>query len=107
MYVVLNIYIYELVTPEFFLSSQVRVLCAPSLTEPFLFTFSYFSHIPWLRVNSLCLLFLMPLIFWTPYLCFSAISLQIHFWNECVGGGKLYKCFQVQEVPPQLTPTRT
>lgn len=95
-YVTFNIYIYELVTPEYILSSWARILCA-SKSNGFIFIYSLcFFHIPWLILNCLHFLFLMLFIFWTPSLCFSGIRLRIIFSKGCIGG-KLYECFQVKK----------
>lgn len=106
IYVAVNIYIYKLVTPEFICLLEWGVSVHQGLTDSFSFTFPSFFHIPWLTVNSLCLLFLMLLTLWTPYLCFHGLPLQINFFKwkyEVVVN--LTKCFQTKKCPQPLPNT--
>lgn len=107
IYVAVNIYIYKLVTPEFICLLEWGVSVHQGLTDSFSFTFPSFFHIPWLTVNSLCLLFLMLLTLWTPYLCFHGLPLQINFFKwkyEVVVN--LTSAFRLKNVPNPC-PTHT
>ena len=75
----LNIYIYELVTPEFILSSQVRIPCAPKPNGViFIYFFLLFLH-PLAHTQLSLSLVSDAINLLDSLLVFSGISLQISF----------------------------